>query len=202
MYDFAKIQVRKVIITICHCRFPRHQTIYWSSHSYHKARRQSLFNLQTIRKNRNVNILIHSEYTIIVPFHYLKATWHEAGEICSSHSRKLATFKIEEDYDTLALQLYALSNQNSSQDEFKINRRYWIGLNDIEKPGLWRWNRDIQPALVNKWSKGEKPNHNSSNNSSSDCVIMWNPLRNLHLWKDEPCSNKYYFICEDCETCF
>ncbi|XP_018428584.1 PREDICTED: hepatic lectin-like, partial [Nanorana parkeri] len=76
----------------------------------------------------------------------------------------------------------------------KINpssfKRYWLGLHDTHKEGLWKWVDGTNYWTSYKaWTKGE-PNDNAG---EEDCALMWTNGE----WNDVPCTyDNSYAICE------
>ncbi|XP_070546619.1 uncharacterized protein [Ptychodera flava] len=65
---------------------------------------------------------------------------------------------------------------------------FWIGLSDIAEEGVYRW-YDDSIASYYHWVDGEP-----TNEPESDCVKL--DFGNDHKWNDEPCSDKYSYICQ------
>ncbi len=103
--------------------------------------------------------------------------WSEAQDHCESFGADLVTIDSEEDSQWLLQQV-------------PIRRGvWWIGLNDIEQEGAWRWvGRDSEYRY---WMGGE-PN----NQGDEDCTELrlgggWNGR-----WNDGFCHLLYPFLCE------
>uniref|UniRef100_A0A3P8R4U7 C-type lectin domain-containing protein n=1 Tax=Astatotilapia calliptera TaxID=8154 RepID=A0A3P8R4U7_ASTCA len=63
----------------------------------------------------------------------------------------------------------------------------WIGLNDEEQEGSWKW-VDGTPQILTYWARGE-PN----NGGHEDCVSV---EIEKNTWFDRPCSSSHQWICE------
>ncbi|XP_039456452.1 C-type lectin domain family 4 member E-like [Oreochromis aureus] len=63
----------------------------------------------------------------------------------------------------------------------------WIGLNDKEEEGTWKW-VDGTPLTLMYWAT-EQPN----NGGEEDCVSV---RSEKNTWFDRPCSYSYHWICE------
>ena len=67
-------------------------------------------------------------------------------------------------------------------------RNVWIGGNDIEKEGTWKWPKACYPWKATFWASGE-PN----NWGNEDCMEM--SIGNKGRWNDNSCRRKDKFIC-------
>ncbi|XP_076027212.1 C-type lectin domain family 4 member K-like isoform X2 [Genypterus blacodes] len=87
-------------------------------------------------------------------------------------------------------------NSKEEQDFAKrFKKQLWIGLNDIETEGTWKW-LDGTPLNSSYWGNGE-PNHYNSRNE--DCgEIKYYDLENS--LNDLPCQDKNFWICEKVST--
>jgi len=103
-------------------------------------------------------------------------TWEEAKEICESIGGHLATITSQEEDNVL----YNLIKKGSNTD-------YFIGSNDSEKEGVWKWITN-EPMNYTNWNAGEP---NNLNNEDFASLIKTNGE-----WNDLDASAKRGFICE------
>ena len=110
-------------------------------------------------------------------YHYIdeRKTWQDAQSYCREHHSDLATISNMED-NNIAL-------------KSKTNGNYvWIGLNNNNPQGAWRWS-DSSDASFYNWKKGE-PNGDGKS-LHNYCVEM----KQDGLWNDKSCNTKRPFIC-------
>lgn len=66
---------------------------------------------------------------------------------------------------------------------------HWIGLNDYEIDGVWRWTDTDTIATFTNWHTGEPNGHTREN-----CAIIY-PVFN-YKWIDENCLARHKPLCE------
>ncbi|XP_068224470.1 perlucin-like protein isoform X2 [Palaemon carinicauda] len=71
-----------------------------------------------------------------------------------------------------------------------IGEKTWIGLNDQEEEGTFRWSHDKSLPQYNKWMSGEPNDYYGD----EDCVVS-HPYYNNH-WNDISCDQEFKFACE------
>ncbi|XP_066960774.1 hepatic lectin-like [Macrobrachium rosenbergii] len=71
-----------------------------------------------------------------------------------------------------------------------IEEKTWLGLNDQDEEGTFRWSSDKSLPQYNKWMSGEPNDYYGD----EDCVIS-HPYYNNH-WNDVNCDYEYKFACE------
>lgn len=67
--------------------------------------------------------------------------------------------------------------------------RFWIGISDIIEENRWVYSSNLQPIKVNSFHPSQPDGHTNGN-----CVLLWKEQHGL--WADDPCENRYNFICE------
>ena len=108
-----------------------------------------------------------------------KKNWNDAEDFCLKEGGHLAS---------------ATSKATSvffwEEMKRKGIRNLWVGGNDIEKEGTWKWKwpTACYPWKFTFWAKRE-PN----NKGDEDCMEMW--VGNKGRWNDKKCSAKGNFIC-------
>uniref|UniRef100_A0A669BPT0 C-type lectin domain-containing protein n=1 Tax=Oreochromis niloticus TaxID=8128 RepID=A0A669BPT0_ORENI len=68
-------------------------------------------------------------------------------------------------------------------------KRTWIGLNDIEQEGTWKWVDDGTPLTLTYWGR-----YQPDNGGEEDCVHVGRDKQKS--WNDLSCSSSYQWICE------
>ncbi|XP_064081675.1 CD209 antigen-like isoform X2 [Macrobrachium nipponense] len=71
-----------------------------------------------------------------------------------------------------------------------IEEKTWLGLNDQDEEGTFRWSSDKSLPQYNKWMSGEPNDYYGD----EDCVIS-HPYYDNH-WNDINCDSEYKFACE------
>merc|ERR1719394_1791895 len=67
----------------------------------------------------------------------------------------------------------------------------WIGGNDIDEEGAWKWT-DASHFDFTFWNSGE-PNNSEGN---EDCMHAWGIEREVgETWNDKTCSDSMSFLC-------
>ncbi|XP_047671588.1 C-type lectin domain family 4 member E-like [Tachysurus fulvidraco] len=88
--------------------------------------------------------------------------------------------------------LDAESRQLEEQEflsKLRCSRKAWIGLNDRESEGVWKWSDDT-PLTTGYWGHGEP------NDKDEHCVITGEKSNSLWTWADYPCHHEFIWICE------
>ncbi|KAK0138497.1 Macrophage mannose receptor 1 [Merluccius polli] len=109
-------------------------------------------------------------------YHYIneKMSWQDAQSYCRNNYSDLATIS-------------NMTDNKKAQKKHNSTEKYvWIGLNNNNTQGAWRWSEDSSDASFYNWNKGEP-------NGNNNCVEM----RPDGCWKDEKCTTKLPFICND-----
>ena len=103
-------------------------------------------------------------------------TWEAAEAFCQQRNGHLASITSD------AINRYVLEGMKS-----RGLGRTWIGGNDIDEEGTWKWT-DGSPFEFTFWKSGE-PN----NKGDEDCMELW--VGNKGRWNDKKCSAKGNFVC-------
>ncbi|KAG9259778.1 C-type lectin domain family 4 member M-like isoform X1 [Astyanax mexicanus] len=85
-------------------------------------------------------------------------------------------------------------NSREEQDLAKSlrgNQRTWIGLNDRDREGVWKW-VDGSALYTSYWYPGE-PN---SKAGDEDCALTGEQSDPVQNWADYPCNDEFVWICE------
>ncbi|XP_075886982.1 asialoglycoprotein receptor 2-like isoform X2 [Nelusetta ayraudi] len=106
-------------------------------------------------------------------------SWERAREFCIKEGADLVTI------------------DNAEEQKFvseKITEKTWIGLNDREEEGTWKWAMDNSSLIHPFWSERQPDNGgNSKLWGQEDCVHLEMPAKK---WNDLWCDNSMNFICE------
>ncbi|CAG2234627.1 unnamed protein product [Mytilus edulis] len=108
-----------------------------------------------------------------------KKTWDDSNADCKRRGSFLV--KIDDESENQWLQSVMLDNN--------INIT-WIGANDIDQEGTWRWIYDKTTVEFTNWSKEEPNNYNGNEN----CADMAKRLS--YKWNDRSCTSLLRYICE------
>ncbi|WIA42554.1 hypothetical protein OEZ86_008536 [Tetradesmus obliquus] len=111
-------------------------------------------------------------------------TWPEAATVCQSMGRRLVKLTDA----TQDAQLYAAVTAITGN-------QYWIGLNDQNQEGAYRWSDGSSLVTANwpnggPWLPGEPNNSLATNVLGEDCVMM-----NGGKWRDWDCNKDWPYIC-------
>uniref|UniRef100_A0A3Q2WFW8 C-type lectin domain-containing protein n=1 Tax=Haplochromis burtoni TaxID=8153 RepID=A0A3Q2WFW8_HAPBU len=100
-------------------------------------------------------------------------SWHSARKNCIDQGADLVVIDSPEEQNFIA---------SFTQKET------WIGLNDIEQEGTWKW-VDGTPLTLQYWASGQPDNHYRR----EDCAhIRYKGTS----WNDEGCDGSYQWVCE------
>uniref|UniRef100_A0A669DK68 CD209 antigen-like protein A n=1 Tax=Oreochromis niloticus TaxID=8128 RepID=A0A669DK68_ORENI len=100
-------------------------------------------------------------------------SWHSARKNCIDQGADLVVIDSPEEQNFIA--------------SF-TEKRTWIGLNDIEQEGTWKW-VDGSPLTLQYWASGQPDNHHLR----EDCAHIRDPGTS---WNDERCDDSYQWVCE------
>ncbi|CAL8126077.1 unnamed protein product [Orchesella dallaii] len=148
-------------------------------------------------------------------------TWLEAHVACEQYCSELAYLDSTDEAKKVALEIKGLMKQlnyvpddyltpaGEKKYEYGLDRRYWIGLNDLDKEGTWMWTGKNRTLDYDFWYP-KQPDHNNNplsngkyNTIGEHCVVFWYPTfytksdTEFPTWNDEPCDNKHYAICDE-----
>ncbi|XP_047671594.1 C-type lectin domain family 4 member M-like isoform X2 [Tachysurus fulvidraco] len=110
-------------------------------------------------------------------FSKLAKSWPESRQDCSERGAGLVIINNREEQEFLS--------------KMRCSRKAWIGLNDRDSEGVWKWPDDT-PLTTGYWGRGE-PNKYSGD---EDCVITGEMSDSIWTWADYPCHHKFIWICE------
>ncbi|XP_029968471.1 C-type lectin domain family 10 member A-like [Salarias fasciatus] len=104
-----------------------------------------------------------------------RGSWDEGREDCKQRGADLVVIESSEEMNFLA------KNINS-----------WIGLNDREQEGTWKWVNGA-PLTFTLWEKNQPDNwKGNSKYPEEDCVH----ISHCFQWNDSPCMRSQRWICE------
>jgi hypothetical protein len=106
--------------------------------------------------------------------------WQAADEFCRRQGYALIALDSPEENTWASEMSYAL-----------MSERWWMGFNDLEREGDWRWVSGQNITYTN-WDPPDEPNDAAR---GEDCgqLNRWWPAQ---TWNDEPCQTELPFICE------
>ncbi|XP_028918068.1 C-type lectin domain family 4 member F-like isoform X2 [Ornithorhynchus anatinus] len=110
-------------------------------------------------------------------------TWAEAEGICESWDSHLTSVTSEGEQKFLV----RLMNGQS----------HWIGLNDQENEGIWRWTDGMEfRENENKqfWDKGQPDNWDQGEGLNENCVFFQKIT--VQGWNDGNCDLKFHWVCK------
>ena len=109
-------------------------------------------------------------------FHGSRVPWTTARELCVRYNGRLAE----------------IDNDREQQEVARLARYYspWIGLNDREREGVWRWSAGRRLGAFVRWAPGQPNNRRGI----EDCVGM----QSSSLLDATDCSNIRSFMCQTC----
>ncbi|XP_039374314.1 C-type lectin domain family 4 member F-like [Mauremys reevesii] len=111
-----------------------------------------------------------------------KKPWDEAEQFCVSQDSHLTSVSSQEQE--------FLSKETQGE-------AHWIGLNDRETEGSWRWADGTEyraDASRGFWAQNEPDNYDPKKDGGEDCVHTEPRKRNL--WNDANCTQPFRWICK------
>ncbi|XP_032424163.1 CD209 antigen-like protein C isoform X2 [Xiphophorus hellerii] len=107
-------------------------------------------------------------------------SWNKAREDCRNRGGDLVVINDDDEQNFLST---------------IINKETWIGLNDIETEGSWKWVDDtpLNQLLTKHWSNTQPDNGGGDPQwGEEDCAH----IQTNKLWNDRKCSSSMQWICE------
>lgn len=111
-------------------------------------------------------------------------TWQKAREFCQTHGGDLAIIDSKDKENS------TVNHLRTHQKNVNSNMGFWIGLNDNEERGMWKW-LDGRIMVEGYWMDGE-PN----NLDDEICVGVYPKTNFFKAWNDVRCDAKINWICE------
>ncbi|XP_061166262.1 perlucin-like [Saccostrea echinata] len=108
----------------------------------------------------------------------------ERRAVCKAFESDLVS--IESNDENLLIDGYLQTKHPHDND--KVAADYWIGGNDIESEGNFKWIGSEQPFTFTYWMSGQP------DPAEQDCVEI-RGVSNFR-WHDETCTHQHRFICE------
>ena len=103
-----------------------------------------------------------------------KMTWYEAQDACNNMLGHLVEIETVEEQNILVAE--------SQKRGLSSTHYLWIGLNDLDSEGIWRWSQSGEEATFSAWLSGQ-PNGGGDQNCAGLDKSGWNDL-----W----CDKSYY----------
>ncbi|XP_076028269.1 perlucin-like protein isoform X2 [Oratosquilla oratoria] len=117
-----------------------------------------------------------------------KLNWQEARETCHSIDGELLTLPDANSLREITLHLQVLG---------VFGNKFWIGANDKEREGSWRWIKDQSdvPMGTPFWGyKQGSPGHQPQGKDKQNCGILDDGFGGE--MNDRECHAEFFFICE------
>ena len=121
------------------------------------------------------------------------SNWTQSKLFCQQLGSTLASIHSESDY-------------TQTKEICTGNNGCWIGLNDIDSEGIWKWdddsftdygfinNNNTNPTTgIHPWKLNQPNNYLNHSNDNENCVQINNI--DQYKWNDNRCSDLYYPIC-------
>nr|XP_022295699.1 perlucin-like protein isoform X1 [Crassostrea virginica] len=118
-----------------------------------------------------------------------KATWPEAEAYCWSMNAALVEIETEGESNYVESQLRSIHKHASDSTADQSEVSYWLGGNDIEIEGVFKWVKSDLPMTYTDWSPGQPDDA-----GGEDCVELRGAFQ--YHWNDLPCNIPHHFICE------
>jgi len=122
--------------------------------------------------------------------------WNEARAKCQSYSKlnngwtyDLISIQSQEEYDLVVNGPNGNNWDSDVYGKWKKSFATWIGLNDMDTEGQFKWTDGQELGEFTKWASGEPNDHGNG----EDCVVLENKLKG---WNDRNCNDPLTFVCE------
>ncbi|XP_019617517.1 PREDICTED: uncharacterized protein LOC109464868 [Branchiostoma belcheri] len=112
-----------------------------------------------------------------------RLTYAAALQACQSHGGTLIMIKDS------ATHTFIMNHLKRKSVKGRRERRFWIGLDDINDENVYLWNDGTPLGAFNRW-KSTAPH------KIRDCVTLWKKPKRAPRWYIKPCSNSYPYICQ------
>uniref|UniRef100_T1D562 Putative c-type lectin n=1 Tax=Psorophora albipes TaxID=869069 RepID=T1D562_9DIPT len=126
----------------------------------------------------------------------ITANWFEAQEICQSWGANLVTIPNNSANNAVVECILASSTGGNN-----VMTNYWIGANDLARPGTLKWVSNGKIATFIPWGPGEPNNAGGSEHCVNIQPYPKDGGGHVWLWNDDGCYKKFKFICEQAVTC-
>ncbi|XP_022295727.1 perlucin-like [Crassostrea virginica] len=117
-----------------------------------------------------------------------RASWPEAESFCwsmNSHLVEIETMVENTFVEGELRTIHAHESHSSNQNDVS----YWLGGNDIETEGVFKWVKSDHTMTYTDWSPGQPDGL-----EGEDCMEMRGAFQ--YHWNDLPCNIPHHFICE------
>ncbi|XP_048780983.1 perlucin-like [Ostrea edulis] len=116
-----------------------------------------------------------------------QASWTEAVAYCRSMNSNLVEIGSATENAFVEGELKIIHSHASSGNQNEVS--YWLGGNDIEIEGEFKWANSDLSLTFTDWSPGQPDNANGE-----DCIELRGAFH--YHWNDLPCNTPHHFICE------
>uniref|UniRef100_A0A673CF37 C-type lectin domain-containing protein n=1 Tax=Sphaeramia orbicularis TaxID=375764 RepID=A0A673CF37_9TELE len=125
-------------------------------------------------------------------------SWRKFGGHCYFISNSKKTWHVsKQDCENRGATLAVVSNEEEQRFISSLKRRLWIGLNDLEEEGVWKWvngeNVVCLYLFCRYWKRGQPDNCCRGEDCGELLGQEKDPLIN---WNDRSCKQEEFFICE------
>ncbi|XP_052699692.1 echinoidin-like [Crassostrea angulata] len=118
-----------------------------------------------------------------------QASWPEAEAFCLSMNSNLVEIGSESENAFVEGELKIIHGHDShSSHQNEVS--YWLGGNDLEMEGTFKWVRSDAPLVFTDWNPGQPDDFSSG----EDCIELQGAMD--YHWNDLSCSARHRFICE------
>ncbi|XP_048780984.2 perlucin-like protein [Ostrea edulis] len=118
-----------------------------------------------------------------------QTTWPGAESYCLSMNSGLVEIETEAENNYLESQLKVIHNHGSDPTANQNEVSYWLGGNDIEIEGVFKWVKSDLTLTFTDWNPGQPDDANGE-----DCMELRGAFH--YHWNDLPCNIPHHFICE------
>ncbi|XP_078703222.1 uncharacterized protein LOC144928558 isoform X2 [Branchiostoma floridae x Branchiostoma belcheri] len=118
-----------------------------------------------------------------------RLSYSDARDVCRINGGTLVMIKDS------ATQTFILDHLNKPSTKGGRERRFWIGLDDLNDENVFLWNDGTPLGDFDRF-KSTAPH------KVRDCVTLWKKPRRAPRWYLKPCANSYPYICQmDFDAC-
>ncbi|XP_048780982.2 echinoidin-like [Ostrea edulis] len=118
-----------------------------------------------------------------------QASWPEAAAFCVTMNSNLVEIESATENAFIEGELKIIHGHDShAQNQNEVS--YWLGGNDLEVEGTFKWARSGESVTFTDWNPGQPDDFHSG----EDCMELQGAMD--YHWNDLPCTARHRFICE------